>query len=147
MSRTTATYVVPEDRAERMLKAVECRLLTPSQDIALARQQLQAWASPSQGAAHQQEAREQKRGLSESATPVPIAQVARQNTEARPGVPPESPWRCPAPQPIKGNFTTYSGERCIYHMSGGQFYNKTKPERCYATEVDAQQDGCRRSRR
>jgi hypothetical protein len=43
-------------------------------------------------------------------------------------------WTCPLTHPIKGNFTTYSGERCIYHMKGGQFYGKTKPERCYATE-------------
>ena len=56
-NRTTATYAVPEDRAERMLKAVECRVLIPGQDIALARQQLRAWASPFQGAAHQREAR------------------------------------------------------------------------------------------
>src|SRR6266508_3060247 len=50
-NRTTATYAVPEDRAERMLKAVECRLLIPGQDIALARQQLRAWTSPSPGTA------------------------------------------------------------------------------------------------
>ena len=58
-TRTTATYAVPEDRAGRMLNAVACRLLIPGHDIALARQQLRAWASPSQGAAHQQEARKQ----------------------------------------------------------------------------------------
>jgi hypothetical protein len=58
-NRTTATYAVPEDRAERMLKAVECRLLIPGRDIPLARQQLRAWGSPSQGAADQQEARKQ----------------------------------------------------------------------------------------
>ena len=52
---TTAIYAVPEDRADRMLKAVECRVLIPGRDIALARQQLRAWASPSQGAAHQRE--------------------------------------------------------------------------------------------
>ena len=40
MSRTTATYAVPADRAARMLKAVECRLLLPSGEITLARQQL-----------------------------------------------------------------------------------------------------------
>jgi hypothetical protein len=83
--------------------------------------------------------------------PVPalaVAQaVSQQSRDARPGSPPESAWTCPISQPIKGNFTTYSGERCIYHMSGGQFYGKTKPERCYATEADARQDGCRRSRR
>ena len=67
--------------------------------------------------------------------------------QARPGVPPKDAWACPAAQPIKGNFTTYSGERCIYHMPGGQFYGRTKPERCYATEAEARQDGCRRSRR
>src|SRR5439155_20589927 len=67
--------------------------------------------------------------------------------QARPGVPSNDAWTCPTTHPIKGNFTTYSGERCIYHMPGGQFYDKTKPERCYATEEEARQDGCRRSRR
>jgi hypothetical protein len=65
----------------------------------------------------------------------------------RPGVPPQSAWECPLTHPIKGNFTTYSGERCIYHVPGGQYYGKTKPERCYVTEADAVKDGCRRSKR
>jgi hypothetical protein len=65
----------------------------------------------------------------------------------RPGVPPADARTCPAEHPIKGNFTTYSGERCIYHVPGGQFYGKTKPERCYASEEEARADGCRRSRR
>ena len=63
------------------------------------------------------------------------------------GLPPKDAWTCPVTHPIKGNFTTYSGERCIYHVPGGQFYTRTKPERCYATEKDANQDGCRRSKR
>jgi len=66
---------------------------------------------------------------------------------ARPGVPPKSAWTCPVTQPIKGDFTTYSGERCIYHPPAGEFYGRTKPERCYATGDDARQDGCRASRR
>src|SRR2546422_10347438 len=61
-------------------------------------------------------------------------------------VPPVSHDR-PTTHPIKGNFTTYSGERCIYHGPGGQFYDKTKPERCYATKEEARQEGCRRSKR
>lgn len=65
----------------------------------------------------------------------------------RPGVPPKDARTCPVTQPIKGNFTTYSGERCIYHPPAGEFYGKTKPERCYATGDDARQDGCRASRR
>jgi hypothetical protein len=62
-------------------------------------------------------------------------------TRARPGVPPPRPWQCPLTHPIKGNFTTYSGERCIYHVPGGQFYSRAKPERCYATEAEAVKDG------
>ena len=151
-NRTTAIYAVPEDHARQMLRAVECRVLTPSQDIPLARQQLRAWASPPPGTAHGPEAREQTHRVtarsSEPTTPPQVAPVARQSVDVRPGVPPESAWTCPAPQPIKGNFTTYSGsERCIYHISGGYFYGRTKPERCYATESEARQDGCRRSRR
>jgi hypothetical protein len=55
--------------------------------------------------------------------------------------------QCPATHPIKGNFTTYNGERCIFHVPGGQFYNATKPEKCYATPRDAFADGCRQSLR
>lgn len=63
------------------------------------------------------------------------------------GVRPSDAWTCPNSHPIKGNFTTYSGEPCIYHVAGGQFYGKTKPERCYATEAEARADGCRGSKR
>jgi len=83
-----------------------------------------------------------------SAAPPSVSQVASSQSQgARPGVPPDSAWSCPLSQPIKGNFTPYSGARCIYHVLGGYFYGKTKPERCYATELEARSDGCRRSRR
>ncbi len=65
----------------------------------------------------------------------------------RAGSPPQDTWTCPATHPIKGNFTTSSGERCIYHPPGGEFYGKTKPERCYASGEEARQDGCRASKR
>jgi len=66
----------------------------------------------------------------------------------RPGIPPQDAWTCPLTHPIKGNFTpTDPREYCIYHVRGGQFYTRTKPERCYATEADAVKDGCRRSKR
>ncbi|ULA60843.1 MAG: conserved exported protein of unknown function [Nitrospira sp.] len=64
----------------------------------------------------------------------------------RTGVEPFKNGECPDEHPIKGNFTTYSGERCIYHMIGQRFYLRTKAERCYATEAEAIQDGCRRSK-
>jgi micrococcal nuclease len=70
-----------------------------------------------------------------------------QAAQGRPGVPPQDARTCPITHPIKGNFTTYSGERCIYHSPGGAFYGKTKPERCYASDEEARQDGCRASKR
>ena len=75
------------------------------------------------------------------------ADASAQADKPRPGVAPTDAWTCPATHPIKGNFTTYSGERCICHVPGGQFYSKTEPERCYATDDEARQDGCRRSKR
>jgi hypothetical protein len=56
-------------------------------------------------------------------------------------------WHCPATHLIKGNFTTYDGERCIFHVPGGQFYEATRPEKCYRTPQDAIADGCRQSER
>jgi hypothetical protein len=50
--------------------------------------------------------------------------TAAAQTSPRPGVPPQDAWTCPLTHPIKGNFTTYSGERCIYHKKGGQYYGK-----------------------
>lgn len=70
-----------------------------------------------------------------------------QQAQARPGVPPQDAWTCPAAHPIKGNFTPSSGERCIYHPPGGEFYGRTKPERCYASGEEAARDGCRASKR
>ena len=75
-----------------------------------------------------------------------VAVASAQGPAPRPGVPPQG-MTCPVAHPIKGNFTTYSGERCIYHVPGGGFYGKTRPERCYASEAEAVKDGCRRSKR
>src|SRR5438876_3624849 len=61
-------------------------------------------------------------------------QRKKPSEQALSGVPPKDAGTCPTTHPIKGNFTTYSGERCIYHVPGGQFYGKTKPECCYAKE-------------
>jgi len=61
------------------------------------------------------------------------ASTAAAQSPERPGVPAQDAWTCPLTHPIKGNFTTYSEERCIYHMGGGQFYGKTKAERCYVS--------------
>ena len=48
---------------------------------------------------------------------------------------------CPPGYPIKANDN--SG---IFHVPGGRFYERTVPERCYATEDDAVADGYRRAK-
>lgn len=49
---------------------------------------------------------------------------------------------CPSSHPIKGNAS--SG---IYHVRGDDYYGRTTPEDCFATESDAQAAGYRRARR
>lgn len=65
---------------------------------------------------------------------------------SRPGVGPTGK-SCPTSHPIKGNFTTYDGSRCIAHRPGGGSYAKTIPERCYSTIEEAKADGCRAAKR
>jgi len=52
---------------------------------------------------------------------------------------------CPDSAPIKGNRST-SGE-LIYHVPGGQLYERTNPEQCFASEKEAQAAGYRVSKR
>ena len=51
--------------------------------------------------------------------------AAAQTPATRPGVPPQG-MSCPVSHPIKGNFTTYSGERCIHHMAERVFLRQDK---------------------
>ena len=79
-------------------------------------------------------------------TLIPSESPSNGSPPERSGVEPSSKKNCPISHPIKGNFTTDSGERCIYHVPGQRFYLKTNPERCYATEEEAILDGCRPSK-
>jgi hypothetical protein len=75
------------------------------------------------------------------------ANVALPQPVTPPGVEPQDAWTCPATHPIKGNFTSSDPHAvCIYHVPGGSYYGKTKPERCYATDSDARRDRCRKSK-
>ena len=59
---------------------------------------------------------------------------------ARPGVAPDGPWTCPDASPIKG----YLGQTGrVYFLPGTTFYDEASPERCYATEEQARDDGAR----
>lgn len=55
-----------------------------------------------------------------------------------------TPWgkNCPSTHPIKGNASSK-----IYHLRSDDYYERTMPEDCFATEADAQGAGYRRARR
>ncbi len=101
----------------------------------------------------QQEARTARLGIWKTAGPTPppgrsgSTAPEPRPTQGRPGVPPTNGWTCPLGHPIKGDFRTYSTERCIYYSPGTATYAESRVDRCYATEDEARRDGCRRSRR
>jgi micrococcal nuclease len=100
----------------------------------------------------QDQARAAKLGIWKTAGPAPppargAPAAAPKTGQARPGVAPKTGWSCPLTHPIKGDFNTYSAERCIYYMPGSGAYAETRTGRCYASEDEARQDGCRRSHR
>lgn len=76
----------------------------------------------------------------------PIAAAAAPPPAPIPDRVPGSGQHCPADQPIKGNQTGSSGE-WIYHVPGGQFYDRTHPEDCFRTEQAARDAGYRKSER
>ncbi len=93
------------------------------------------------------------------ATPAPASE-AQSLTSAQPAptaAPPPAPpspaqgaasvapvdaWNCPASHPFKGN-----RDSMIYHPPGGRYYNKTKPEECFASAADAVNAGYRAPKR
>ena len=68
------------------------------------------------------------------------AEVPHTGTSAPKFVVPEGE-ACPAGYPIKANERSM-----IFHVPGGRFYERTIPERCYATADDAVADGYRQAK-
>jgi micrococcal nuclease len=82
-----------------------------------------------------------------TATPAPVQEAAQPLAPAQPApaavsgsAQPIDPWTCPDSHPIKGN---YGKKAKIYHVPGSTYYSRTKPEKCFATEGDAVNDGFR----
>jgi hypothetical protein len=69
-------------------------------------------------------------------------------TKPEPSPQPDTVWvsadvdgAAPATHPVKAKNS--SG---IFHLPGGRFYDRTKPDRCYPTAAAAEADGYRRSK-
>ncbi len=100
--------------------------LTISPDVTRAQEFLQL----------EQHARVTSRGLWQSCTNDSAAH------ELNSTIPQAETTSCPPERPIKGN-----AQSMIYHVPGGEFYERTKPEECFAEESSAQHAGYRRSKR
>ena len=81
--------------------------------------------------------------------PVPHAPDPADAAKTAPGTTaPESTWvepdgdHCPPTHPVKAKIA--SG---IYHVPGGQMYERTTPDRCYRDAAAAAADGLRASKR
>lgn len=78
-------------------------------------------------------------------TTPPVVGAAEIGTKG--ATPADAPWVaptdgvCPLTHPVKLNES--SG---IFHLPGGRFYERTKPERCYITPEAAEADGYRKSK-
>jgi hypothetical protein len=84
---------------------------------------------------------------SEPASPKPApSETTPSDTPAQARV--EAPWvipmdgQCPESHPVKANASS-----SIYHVAGGQSYDRTKAERCYCDGATAEADGFRRAKR
>ena len=81
--------------------------------------------------------------------PVPVPRTPDRDPEPVPGAVSEpTAWAdprdgaCPASHPVKGKLA--SG---IFHVPGGQMYDRTVPDRCYRDADAAEADGLRASKR
>lgn len=70
--------------------------------------------------------------------PPKVASDTVANDNGRCWIRPDENGACPAGYPVKANDN--SG---IFHLPGGRFYDRTKPERCYSDAVVAAADGYR----
>lgn len=66
----------------------------------------------------------------------------KQASSKRPSVAPNADFSCPSGYPIKGNASSR-----IYHLPGGQYYERTNPEQCFASTAAARAAGYRASKR
>lgn len=57
-----------------------------------------------------------------------------------------SAWREPVDGGCPPGFPVKVSQSGIVHVAGGRSYDRTTPERCYATVADAEADGYRRAK-
>jgi hypothetical protein len=79
---------------------------------------------------------------SASPTAPPTPATPHVPVPTQPWVAPEADGSCPPSYPIKAKLSSR-----IFHVPGGALYDRTVPDRCYASPVAAEADGLRPSKR
>jgi hypothetical protein len=82
---------------------------------------------------------QRRAAVAPEATTLPVAEPTAPAASTPDWVPPAE-GACPAGYPVK---VARSG---IFHEPGGRSYDRTVPERCYATAAAAEADGYRRAK-
>jgi hypothetical protein len=95
---------------------------------------------------------EPSRDITWDTAPFPFPPIPRPTHDVPPPAPapppvgptadPGADGECPLSHPVKAKLS--SG---IYHVPGGQNYERTKPDRCYVDAAAAEADGLRASKR
>ena len=143
----TATSAAGVERLERTQEFV-CEgedwrvVMRPEQVVAFTATDDDADAEPTPEAEMESEQMPQPKVRPNPQRKPELAEPPTPPTATSGGAPPLTGGDCPSEAPIKGNAS--SG---IYHVPGGQFYDRTYAEECFAAESDAQDAGYRASRR
>ncbi|MFJ2617912.1 hypothetical protein [Glutamicibacter sp. NPDC087344] len=88
----------------------------------------------------------QYKGKTSTKTKTETIKVSKKAAKKTPVSKKPSGYNCPAGYPVKGN-RTGSNKEWKYHVKGGQFYDRTKPEECFKNTSDARKAGYRASKR
>jgi hypothetical protein len=76
----------------------------------------------------------------------PVPDDSTPATEPEPEPEPLSTWRDPVDGACPDGYPVKVGRSGLIHEPGGRSYDRTAPDRCYATAADAEADGYRRSK-
>lgn len=132
----TATQDEEEGYAEPDEPTVECRAFTQSEFVNATPEQKAFIRECDQEIIRSQQAKAKSNPQPKPKAPDPPTAP----TATSGGAPPIAGGDCPGEAPIKGNAS--SG---IYHVPGGDFYDRTNAEECFASESAAEDAGYRAS--
>ena len=90
--------------------------------------------------------RQQQQAAEQSLESSPTWSASLPRPPATPAAPPSAAWRAPVDGGCPDGYPVKVARSGIFHEPGGRSYERTTPDRCYATAADAEADGYRRAK-